>query len=179
MLNKRAIELSLNFIVIIVITLIIFGFGVNFISRLSSQATELQEMTVSELDERIGSLICESSDRVCVGIDRKTISKGDFGIFGLKILNIVENENFEVIIKNPENYLGYKKDGNEIAVSNPKLIVNPAARSVNIKKNEERDLGIGIEVPDNAVPGTYILNVEIKNAGALYGTVQKLYVDVP
>ena len=179
MLNKSAIELSLNFIVILIISIIIFGFGVNFISRLSSQATELQEMTVGELDERIGSLICESSDRVCVGIDRKTINKKGFGIFGLKILNIVENENFEVTVKNPENYLGYKKDGAEIAISNPKLIVNPAARSVNIKKNEERNLGIGIEVPDNAVSGTYILNVEIKNAGALYGSVQKLYVDVP
>ena len=73
MLGRKAIELSLNFIVILIISIIIFGFGIRFISQLSSQATELQEITTAELDERIGNLICEGSDRVCVGIGRKTI----------------------------------------------------------------------------------------------------------
>jgi hypothetical protein len=49
-MDKRAIELSLNFIVILIISIIIFGFGIRFISKLSSQATELQELTISELE---------------------------------------------------------------------------------------------------------------------------------
>lgn len=180
MLNKQAVELSLNFLVIFIITIVIFGFGISFISRLSSEATELQELTISELDEKIGNIVCEGSDRVCVGIDRKTIIRKNFDFFGLKILNVLDSQDFDIVVFPPSTELGFKKDKTPIAKTSPNLIVNPASRSVFIEKNEEKNVGIGIEVPANAIPGTYILNVEIKTSeGKSYSLVQKLYVDVP
>ncbi len=176
-MDKRAIELSLNFIVILIISIVIFGFGIRFISKLSSQATELQELTISELDERIGNLICEGSDRVCVGIDRKTIKRTKFDVFGVKIINILESQNFDITVSRPAPS-GYTKNKQEIPTDS--LIWNPKSRGIFIEKNEEKNLGIGIQVPANAVSGTYIFNVEIKTAdGKPYSLVQKLYVDVP
>lgn len=177
MLGKKAIELSLNFIVILIISIIIFAFGVRFISKLSSQATELQEITTSELDERIGNLICEGSDRVCVGIDRKTIKRAKFDIFGLKIINILESQSFDISITRP-NPSGYTKTKQPIESDD--LIWNPKARSVFIEKNEKKNLGIGVQVPANIVSGTYIFDVRIQTQdGKAYSNVQKLYVDVP
>lgn len=177
MLNKRAIELSLNFIVILIISIIIFGFGVRFIQRLSSQATELQEITTSELDERIGNLVCEGSDRVCVGIDRKTIRRTKFDVFGLKIINILDTQNFDIIVARPSPS-GYTK--NKQPIESDSLIWNPKTRSVFIEKNEEKNLGTGVQVPANAVSGTYIFDVKIQTAdGKPYSATQKLYVDVP
>ena len=177
MTNKKAIELSLNFIVILIISLVIFGFGINFISRLSSQATELQDLTINDLDERIGNLVCESSERVCIGIDRKTIKRSNFGVFGLKIVNILDTQNFDIVVSRPVPS-GYTK--NNAGISNDNLVWTPKSRSVVIEKNEEKNLGIGIQVPSNAEPGTYIFNVEIKTAGGKpYSQIQKLYVDVP
>lgn len=176
MINKKAIELSLNFIVILIISLIIFGFGIRFISKLSSQATELQDLTIKDLDETIGNLVCESSERVCVGIDRKTIKRSSFGIFGLKIVNILDTQPFDIIVTRPSPS-GYTK--NNAAIPNDNLVWNPKSRSVVIEKNEEKNLGIGIQVPSDAEPGTYIFNVEIKTAGGKpYSQIQKLYVDV-
>lgn len=176
-MSKKAIELSLNFIVILIISIILFGFGVRFISKLSSQATELQELTISELDERIGNLICEGSERVCVGIDRKTIKRKQFDVFGLKIINILDSQEFIVTVL-PSSPIGYKKDKSPI--SGQTLIINPQSRAVKIEKNEEKVLGVGVQVPANAVSGTYIFNVEIKQQdGKPYSAVQKLYVDVP
>ncbi len=177
MANKRAIELSLNFIVVLIISLIIFGFGVKFISELSSHATELQDLTISELDERIGNLICDSSERVCIGIDRKTIKRANFGIFGVKIINIFDSQDFDITIK-PSSPAGYTKDKKEI--QGVSLILNPQQRSVFIGRNDEASIGIGVQVPADAVSGTYILNVEIKTQDAKpYSAIQKLYVDVP
>jgi len=177
MLGKKAIELSLNFIVILIISIIIFAFGVRFISKLSSQATELQEITTSELDERIGNLICEGSDRVCVGIDRKTIKRAKFDIFGLKIINILESQSFDISITRPSPS-GYTKTKQPIESDD--LIWNPKARSVFIEKNEKKNLGIGVQVPANIVSGTYIFDVRIQTQdGKAYSNVQKLYVDVP
>ena len=177
MINKKAIELSLNFIIIIILSIIIFGFGIRFISKLSTQAVELQEITTSELDERIGNLVCEGSDRVCVGIDRKTIRRTKFDVFGIKIINILEGQNFDIIISRPSPS-GYTKSKQPIDADG--LIWNPKARSVLIDKNEEKILGIGIQVPANAVSGTYIFDVRIQTAdGKPYSSTQKLYVDVP
>lgn len=175
--GKKAIELSLNFIVILIISIIIFGFGIRFISKLSSQATELQEITTAELDERIGNLVCEGSDRVCVGIDRKTIKRTKFDIFGLKIVNILESQNFDITVERPTpgGYTITKED-----IPTDSIIWNPRQRSVFIEKNEEKSLGIGVQVPASIVSGTYIFNVRIQTEnGKPYSNIQKLYVDVP
>lgn len=176
MLNKKAIELSMNFIVILIISIIIFGFGIRFIAQLSSQATELQDLTISDLDSRIANLVCEGSDRVCVGADRKTIQKSKFDVFGIKIVNILDTQAFDIVIKRPAPS-GYTQNNNPIQSDN--LIANPASRSVVIEKNEEKNLGIGVQVPRDAKPGTYIFNIEISTAKGPYSAVQKLYVDVP
>ncbi|MBI3035303.1 hypothetical protein HYY71_03185 [Candidatus Woesearchaeota archaeon] len=177
MLSKRAIELSLNFIVILIISIIIFGFGVRFIQKLSSQATELQDITISELDERIGDLVCAGSERVCLGIDRKAIRRTKFDVFGLKIINILESQGFDIIVSRPTPS-GYTKTKQPIQTDN--LLWNPRSRSVYIEKNEEKNLGIGVQVPPNAVSGTYIFNIMIQGAdGRAYSATQKLYVDVP
>lgn len=187
MLNKKAMELSLNFIVILIISIIIFGFGVKFISDLSSQAVEITDMTISELDERIEDIICEGSERVCVGIDRKIIKRKESSVFGVKILNIIEpappekGQYFDVIVTPPPppKPIGFKKDQTPIEnPPSPNLIIYPAERSVYIGANEVRSIGIGIQVPAKAVSGTYILNVEIITDDEIYSK-QKLLVDVP
>ena len=151
--------------------------GVYFISFLSSEARELSDLTTKELDERIGTLICEGYDRVCVGIDRKTIRRKEFSVFGLKIINILDDQNFDIIITRPSPS-GYTKNNQPIQTDN--LAWNPQARSEFIEKNEEKNIGIGVQVPSNAVSGTYIFDVIIQDqTGNLYSNVQKLYVDVP
>jgi len=185
--KKAAIELSLNFIVVLVISIVIFGFGVAFISRLYRQAIDIQDMTISELDGRIGQLVCEGSDRVCIGVDRKTIPRTEFKVFALNIINILDppQGNTQVIFDvkvSPSSPIGYKKDKQVIQPigSFKGLVVNPVTRDVVMKKNEERSIGIGIQAPADAVSGTYIFNVEIKTLdGKPYSAVQKLYVDVP
>ena len=177
MINKKAIELSLNFIVILIISIIIFGFGVRFISKLSSQATELQDLTIGELDDRIGNLVCEGSDRVCIGIDRKTIKRTKFDVFGVKIVNILDSQHFIVAVSRPTPS-GYTK--NKAEIPNDDLVWNPKERDIPIDKNEEKNIGIGIQVPADAVSGTYIFDVKIQTSdGKPYSNVQKVYVDVP
>ncbi len=175
--GRKAMELSLNFIVILIISIVIFGFGIKFISTLSSKATELHELTLEDLDEKIGSLACEGSERVCVSTDGKTIQKADFDFFGVKIINILDSQEFDITVSRPSPS-GYTKTKADIMSDG--LVAKPQSRAVFIGKNEEKDIGIGIEVPANAVSGTYIFNVNIRaQDGNPYSNVQKLYVNVP
>jgi len=188
MSNKKAIELSLNFIVIIIISIIIFGFGVKFIYNLSSKAKHITEYTLSELDERVKDIICGGYDRICVDIDHKTIKRKNHNFFELEIVNIFNNQEFTIIVSPPSDKLGIRKDKTDIGPNEPHLIINPPVRTITLKKNEERGIVLGVEVPADAVSGTYILNLEIKTNikqpdGSYkynyYVPIQKLYVDVP
>lgn len=185
MFGRRGIELSLNFLVIIIISIVVFAFGVRFIYNLSSQAMELKDITTSELDEKIGNLVCEGSDRVCIGTDRKTISVKKFDTFGLKIINILNSQHFLIKVT-PSNPMGYTKSNQPIQASSsfngleiaPLVYSNPG-RDVLLQKNEEKVFGIGIQVPANAVPGVYIFNVNINSQdGNPYTSTQKFFVDV-
>jgi len=178
MCSKKAVELSLNFIVVIIISLVIFGFGILFISNLFSKAEDLSKITLDKLDEKIGSLVCEGSERVCISNERKVIPKEKFDVFGIKILNILDTQDFEITVTRPSPS-GYKKNNAPI-LPNEDTLTWKARPMVNIPKNEEVKIGIGIHVPKDAIAGTYIFNVEIKQAdGQLYVPIQKLYAEVP
>ena len=187
MFDKKAMELSINFLVILIISIVIFGLGVKFISELSKEAKDITTITTDELDRKIGSLICGDSERVCLGIDRKAIKGKDYGTFGLKIINILtppsskNGQDFYIIVSSP-NPLGYKKD--KTPITHPPLIVYPSSRSVFIKQNDETlPIAIGAQVPSDASLGTYILDVEIRTEidgvpNQLYSPILKLYVEV-
>lgn len=167
----------MNFMVILIIAIVIFVFGVRFISKLSSKAADLTAITVEELDKKISDIVCEGSDRICIGTDRKTIQRGKLGVFGVKIININENDRFEIAVTRPDPS-GYKKNNEPIPLSADRLI-SKVRSEIKIPKNEEATFAVGIEVKPDAIPGTYIFNVEIKQSGQLYVPIQKLYVDVP
>lgn len=192
MVNKRGIELSINFIVVLIITLVIFGFGVRFISTLFTQAKELKDISVNELDQKIEDLVCDNADRVCTGIGKKTIQRNSLDVFGIKIFNIGDNPAFTIDVTTPvdasytppQEYLGFDKNNQKILISPDSdgfhgLIIYPQHREIQIEKNTETKIGLGVQVPKNAVVGTYILNARIQNGGADYGSIQKLYVVVP
>jgi len=175
MLNKRAIELSLNFIVTIIISIVIFSFGIWFMSRLFNQANDLKDLTLKDLDNKIGDLVCEGSERVCMGINSKIIQRKNLDVFGLKVMNVLGEQNFEISVK----AAGVTKDNQPIVNADPDLELKYRTEPVRIQQNDDHTFGIGVQVPANAVSGTYIFNVDIKNDGTSYAKTQKFYVKVP
>ena len=177
MLKKGAVELSMNFLVIIIISITIFGFGVYFISNLASTATDITKMTTSELDSRINNLVCEGSDRVCIGTEKKVIQKKNFDVFGIKIFNILATPNFNV---NVANIQLLEPGSTDLKPAPNSLNINPSNRDVSINQNEERTIAIGVQVLPTAKSGTYILDVKIQAGSIDYGAkTYKLYVVVP
>lgn len=168
---KKGIELSMNFLVTIIIALTIFMFGVRFIYTLASEAVELESLTTDQLDIRIGELLCESTDRVCIGIDKKIIRKGKFDVFGIKIINIQDSKTFDITI----TPTGFTKDNEPVSTVGLDKITVKYNPDVFIDRNEEKSIGVGVEVAKDARQGTYILDVSVQP----YDTLHKIYVEVP
>lgn len=165
-------ELSINFIVILFLSLTVFFFGSKFIYDLSSQAVTLEGMSSDQLDDKIQDLLCDSNDRVCIGEDRMKIKRGDLGVFGIKITNVLPQEKFfEVNVSRPSRG-GYDRENNPIHDDNLKWM--PQSRGFSLDRNAERSIAIGVEVPKDAVIGTYVFDVKIQPYDELY----KLYAIV-
>jgi len=181
MRHKKGIELSMNFFVTLIIALVIFSLGVRFIYNLTASATGLEKLTVGQLDERIGQLLCDSTDRVCIGIDRKTIEKGKFSVFGVKVINIFDGRNFEVNVKTA----GYTLNNGPILTDAIILdkVTTKYREDVFLERNKEKSLGIAVEIAKEAQGGIYILDINISHDVGTrfetYGGLHKLYVEVP
>ena len=169
---KKGIELSLNFLVTVIIALVILALGIKFISNIATKTAELESLTTDQLDKRIENLLCDGTDKICVGINKKIIQKGKFDVFGIKIINILDTQEFNVNIKVTKLI----KDDREITDSENLGKINLKHReNFIIEKNNEEDIGIGVEVAKDAVSGIYILDVYIPQ----YDELQKIYVEVP
>ncbi len=200
-MNKKGIELSINFLVIVIISIVVLGFGVKFITDIVGGASDIQKITVDDLDNQISGLMCSSSDRVCFGFDTTKIRRGDFDVVGIKITNVLgEDKDFHVVVKRG---IAVDKKGNEITELGVKEKVDciPACtlgRKEKISDLEEKDIGLGFSVDENALSGKYTFDVAVctsssgsmavpedpsKCAGSsagmgLYG-FNKIYIEVP
>ena len=169
---KKAIELSLNFLVTVIIAVAILVLGVKFINDIAGEATELESLTTDQLDKKITELNCESTDRVCIGISKKTIPKGEFDVFGIKIINILENQEFNINVKAAKLIKNNEEITDPINLNKIKLKYR---NNLFIGKNEEESIGVGVEVQKDTASGTYIFDVKVQPYDELY----KIYVEVP
>ena len=184
MLKKRAaIELSVNFIVIIIISLVVLGMGVYLVNRFVSEASDIKEELDIETEKQIMDLL-SSGDRVAFPINKKTIAKGHGEVFGLGIFNILgEEKTFTVDL---EQGIFIEKGATESddtwPSSEPVPVPVPvfiASRSKEIKNNEQVVLSIPVNVPKGTPSGTYVIDVNVKyDTDKEYGTTQKIYVIV-
>ena len=97
---------------------------------------------------------------------------GNFDVFGIKIINILETQEFNINID-----VSKIIKGNEEITDPSELnkVTIKYRQNVNIEKNDEENVGIGVGVAKDAVSGTYILDIGIPQ----YDELQKIYVEVP
>ena len=156
-MNKKALELSINFIVIVIISLVIFGMGIGIANKFLGQAEVIKQDLDQQTENQINAML-DSGDRLAIPIDNKIIEKGKSDVFGLGILNILgQTRTFTVTISS------------SLYVSPTKQTENPPTiplefievRSKELKNNEHDVMPLVVRAPRNARPGTYVLNVHV------------------
>lgn len=204
--KKAAIELSVNFLVIIIICIVVFGFSIYIIKRFFTHAETIR-MTYDERTEKEIERLLDDGSRVAIPFDEKTIYNGEFKTFGIGImntLNIAERNNFRITISFDKAY-----DKNDVKLCDirnhdtgncgePGTWLQTTAAvggtvglffDKKIKNNEQEKFLLGVDVK-NAPSGTYIFNLNVTYLNETdpeptkwnfvqYDTLHKLYVDVP
>ena len=135
---------------------------------------------VSEIKEvnyilREAKEICKSDGIFC-WIDRKIVKRGNFGFLAVQITNTHNYDEFIDINFSRPIPSGYTKNNQEL--QSDKLKWEPRPKSIFIAKNESKSVVMSVQVPKNAISGTYIFDIKLTPTnGSVYS--KKFYIDVP
>lgn len=157
MMNKRAIELSVNFLVILILSIAILGFGVLFAKNLIESSIKFSEQVSGQIQSDIRNLL-SSNERVQMIKD----SYEDYDYFDRYAVGILNVNNH-----GPYFYLGIEPalalDSSGASTANT-LISDPdnllyRDEYLQISNNDKEVWGIGIKIPETTAPGQYGMRV--------------------
>jgi len=166
--RKAAIELSMNFLVVIIISLVILAGGVSLLYKFIKVSTDSIVLIDDQTRVQLEQLLDDGSLVSLLPV-AKTIKRGDDVVFGLGVLNIKDGGKLTFTTSVEKN------DGPG------ELSVLYDSTSFVLEKNQKHTQGISIAVPKDAQSGTYIFDVKvlIDGEGDSYGGVKKITITVP
>ncbi|MBD3203865.1 hypothetical protein GF327_06200 [Candidatus Woesearchaeota archaeon] len=203
-MNKKGIELSVNFLVLLIISIVIFSFGIIFATRILNVGKKAAE-GLPEIEEIALKNCMRSGNYVCISKDKADLKPGDTKLFEIGLTNDLENtaefkykldlakaideqgNDFSTQIKTPpsttwrefiqDNWLGSLE-----------------SEVYTLKRDADKRVRFLFEIQRGSPPGTYIWNLKICTddtsvpndpdfgcTGAfnrLYGGNHKIYITV-
>ena len=189
--RKRGLELTINFIVMLILAITVLGFGIFFANKLFFSAEEMRENIDAETRAEIEALLNDGA-RFAIPFTTQEVKKQDVAYFGAGVLNILGATKEFVI--NVEYGSGYRDDRTTICEPNnvptncnsylDKLY---ASSAFSVAPNEQETKQIAIKPKGNAEKGTYSFNVYVcydnpaicdNTAGTELYDFKKIYVKV-
>jgi hypothetical protein len=193
-MNKRAMELSANFLVVMILSIVIFSSGIYIATKIFDAAGNKQLNIDLETQRQIERLMFDGS-RVAIPFNTKKAKNGDLPLFGIGILNVLgEQSDFTIkvefskaIDKNNQEITDLDPHPNDWVISASKenviddlpLTIDPFL----ILNNAQKITTIGIEL-NKVPPGTYIYNVDVNcqspspDCTGKYDNTHKIRVEV-
>ena len=156
-MNKRGIELSINFIVMMIIILVILVLSLSLMKRFFGTAQELKEQLDRETEDQITSLL-SAGQMVAVPVNTKKINVGENDIFGVGVLNVLTEKKFKVSVSFDE---AYRKDDTNIDGLYDKWLLY-SDDEFSLEKNEQKIHAVLVAPKGSVEPGTYIFNVDVR-----------------
>jgi hypothetical protein len=187
--NKKAFTLSVNFLVIMIIMVVLFGFGIYLFTTIFNNAIKLDEQVHQQETDRLNMLM-DSGDIVTVLNPQQTAEK-DALRFPIGISNensdissnqfIIEIEEFEEF--NNCNYKFVKNDGSSFECLNDVVLIPSDFEGNGFQiNNNERKFRL-MQINPKHYSGFYTIKFRVKrqknNEWLDYGKLQMIWVTVP
>jgi hypothetical protein len=182
MKRKGAIELTANFLVVIIISAVIVVGGLAMFFKLKASAETYVKDIDSQTEERIKSMMLNNNGRVAVYPNDLTIAIGDGHAVGLGITNsFTDPKDFKIVVK-----VKYYAPGaeNSVSISETDYYSMLQPSTINILQGDQIVKSIVLKIPKVGSEGkgqyVYTLKVQYVEAGVDtdYDTVQ-VYVNTP
>lgn len=167
MRGKRAFQLSATFLVILIITIVIFTGAIYFTKKFFSTAEEMRATVDEQTEAEIEELLYQQGSIVAIPVFKKTLHRGEQETFGVGVRNILEKEeNFYVIVSFKNAFTPSEEimSGPDMNFINTKwLLYDPGPYKVEHNKLEIipvlANADLRMAESTNTEPGVYSFNV--------------------
>jgi hypothetical protein len=175
--KKAAIELSLNFIVFIIIAIAILILGIFIFTQIFGEGKEITGKVSEDVEARLNTLLITGNEKTIIPGTFKTVGKGDIATFALGIKNkdcanqFRIRTNFDIAVDS--NNVQQNVESGKIATW------YFGESSYDIEQNDRKIVPILIRPDAGAVSGwTYSFDIEVYCGGQPYAPLSKIYVVV-
>ncbi|MFW6230550.1 MAG: hypothetical protein ACOC32_00845 [Nanoarchaeota archaeon] len=176
MAKKASIELSVSFMVKLIMAIVVFGFGLVIVRNIFSTAGsgELTESIDSEVESQI-KILMDTGEKVIIFPEEITTERKNTAVFGLGVLNILDMPGattFDTVVW-CHSYVDPQGEMDENCPNPPDFFETYDA--LELENNEEGTVSIPV-LPSNSDKGTYVFNAKVtyendENSGT-YGIVK-------
>ncbi|MBR9677296.1 hypothetical protein GOV04_04085 [Candidatus Woesearchaeota archaeon] len=158
MSNRRsAIELSANIIVVIIIAMVVFGIGLKLVFQALDTGINIKNELDQQTRNEIVRQLTAGQEKVVVPFDTYKIDVGDSAVYGVGVLNVLNETEFKVELV--FNKL-IRPDKTTTASPNPlPTFFEIDART--LKKHERHIFTTAIGVARGTEPGTYVVDATV------------------
>ncbi|PIZ51658.1 hypothetical protein COY27_02995 [Candidatus Woesearchaeota archaeon CG_4_10_14_0_2_um_filter_33_13] len=185
MSKKGAIGLSMDVLVIVIISLVILGAGVSLLYQFIGGATDIKTQLDTRTEAELERLLVDQGKMVALPLHVATIERGESHVFGIGIMNIGGvGDEFLISITLEKVADDFNKDiTNQVDTFGVKNWLLYDDETLIIKEGQSHKESIVVNVPPEASVGQYIFNARVCsnlpcNQANQYGNTQKFYVNV-
>jgi hypothetical protein len=158
MKKKAAIELSANFLVVIILGIVIFGFGIYLGYRMMEQA-EIMKANIDEDAQRQIWNLLDSGAPVVAPINTIVAVRGKYAAFGIGVRNVESSTVFRMEVT--PKVVGECDATDAAAPANVKVIMNPDPQFIAV--NDRGLFTFAVDVKKKAArPCEYVFYVRIE-----------------
>lgn len=168
-MDKRGIELSVNMLVVIIISLVLLAGGIVLLNKFIGGAEELQVLLDERTEEQLQSLLIDEGQLVALSRQTITFNGEGQGIIGVGVLNIGEAVDLHLQVTSRPI------DGRQIPPTITLLYNN---QPFTLQQQETHTEPLLIEVSGNVPLGTYGFDVQVLKSDGEYQPKKPIYVVV-
>lgn len=175
--KKAVIGLSVETLVVVIISLVVLAGGVALLYKFIGGAEQTKALLDEKTNAELERLLVDEGKEVALPKNVATVERGDTHVFGIGILNVGAEDSFKIIV---ELSTAIDKSENEFEPGEEViqwLLYN--SEPVKLAEGEHDKLSILVKVPKEALVGQYIFNVKVTDSEPKqYGNTQKFTVNV-
>jgi len=177
--KKGVLQLSMNFLVMIIIGIAVLSMSIYFATTLFAGAEKMRWQLDKDTERRIEESLY-NGERVAIPFIRKQVDDG-VAIFGIGVLNVLGGNYDFMLGITCSGMILRGNDAVDACDNEPEIIGTEIGTDVPIQNTKFHKFTVAF-VPENSASGTYIFNVDITYSPDYdqYGDgAYKLYVEVP
>lgn len=171
MVRRGAIELSVSMVVILILSIVIFGGGLFLVGQFFSFAEQTQEKVSAQTQQEVENRLMQSGEPVSIPFNKAKILIGESKPFALGILNTFQDTDTFAVEMSFSNAFDTNNPAQplvepEKAAINEKWIFTEIPPIDNLKRNAVEVIPLSVLVGSEMAPGistkrgvTYVFNV--------------------